>query len=93
MTIGLLEMFYLLACVAAGVAGIYWKWGSAIGKVADDLSAHKLHVAETYTTKAGMQEQTSQIMRAIESVGSRIDGVHERLDRAFEASKPTRRTT
>lgn len=92
MTLPPLDMFYLLAFVAAGVGGIYWRWGAVIGKVRDDLAAHKLHVAETYTTKAGMQEQTSQIMRAIESVGSRIDGVHERLDRAFEASKPARRT-
>jgi hypothetical protein len=91
MTIGPLEMFYLLAFVAAGVGGIYWRWGAVIGKVRDDLAGHKLHVAERYVTKAGMQEQTSQIMRAIEGVGSRIDGVHERLDRAFEASKVTRR--
>ncbi|THK38098.1 hypothetical protein EHS39_11440 [Ensifer sp. MPMI2T] len=56
----------------------------AIGSVRDELARHKLHVAESYVTKAGMQEQTSQIMKAIESVGNRIDGLHERLDRAFE---------
>ena len=57
-----------------------------------DLAAHKLHAAETFATKAGMQEQTTQIMRAIEGVGSRIDGVHERLDRLYE-NPPQRRTT
>lgn len=53
------------------------------------LQEHRLHVAETYATKAGMQEQTAQLLRAIEGVGNRIDGLHERLDRAFE--KPSRR--
>lgn len=53
--------------------------------VARDLAAHKLHTAETYVTKAGMQEQTSQILRSIEGVGNRIDGLNERLDRLYEA--------
>jgi hypothetical protein len=39
-----------------------------------------LRAAETSATKAGMQEQTSQIMRAIESVAHRIDGLTERID-------------
>ncbi|MBY3386421.1 hypothetical protein HFN90_11850 [Rhizobium laguerreae] len=56
-----------------------------------DLAAHKLHAAETFATKAGMQEQTAQLLRAIEGVGNRIDGLHERLDRAFE--RTTGRTT
>jgi hypothetical protein len=54
------------------------------GKAEADLAAHKLHAAETFATKAGMQEQTAQLLRAIEGVGNRIDGLHERLDRAFE---------
>lgn len=53
--------------------------------VARDLAAHKLHTAEIYVTKAGMQEQTSQILRSIEGVGNRIDGLNERLDRLYEA--------
>jgi len=60
-------------------------------KAASDLAAHKLHAAETFATKAGMQEQTAQLLRAIEGVGNRIDGLHERLDRAFE--RTTNRTT
>lgn len=64
--------------------------------IAMELAAHRLHTAETYVTKAGMTEQTNQIMRAIESVGSRIDGMNERLDRAFEhphvPPTPRRRT-
>ena len=59
-----------------------------------ELAEHKLHVSETYVTKAGMQEQTSQILRSIESVGNRIDGLHERLDRMYEhPPRPTRRTS
>jgi hypothetical protein len=53
-------------------------------KVSSDLAAHRLHTAETYVTKAGMHEQTSQIMKAIEGVGNRIDGLNERLDRLYE---------
>ncbi|MBY5614124.1 hypothetical protein [Rhizobium leguminosarum] len=60
-------------------------------KATADLAAHKLHAAETFATKAGMQEQTAQLLRAIEGVGNRIDGLHERLDRAFE--RTTGRTT
>lgn len=75
-----------LMTFAVTIGTMYWKWGGAIGKVRDDLAAHKLHVAETYATKAGMQEQTAQLLRAIEGVGNRIDGLHERLDRAFEQS-------
>lgn len=61
------------------------------GKDAADLASFRVHAAETFATKAGMQEQTAQIMRAIEGVGNRIDGVHERLDRVFE--QRTSRTT
>jgi hypothetical protein len=59
-----------------------------------DLSEHKVHAAENFATKAGMHEQTNQIMRAIETVGSRLDsglaGLSDRLDRLYE--NPPRRT-
>ena len=74
------------------VEGKIEKAGAKADKASSDLAAHKLHAAETFATKAGMQEQTAQIMRAIEGVGNRIDGVHERLDRLYE-SPPARRTT
>ena len=48
------------------------------------LAAYKLHVAETYTTKANMSEQTAQIMKAIDNVVTKIDRVSERLDMAFQ---------
>jgi len=61
--------------------------GIAIAEAANariDLAAHRLHCSEVFATKQGMQEQTAQLLRAIESVGNRIEGMNERLDRAFE---------
>lgn len=77
------------------ISGAGWAvWWRVEGKVAqaaakgekaiEDLAAHKLHAAETFATKQGMHEQTAQLLRAIEGVGGRIDGVHERLDRVLE---------
>ncbi|RWN51371.1 MAG: hypothetical protein EOS04_24165 [Mesorhizobium sp.] len=87
------QMVYLVIAVAGAVGGIYWRWGALIGKVRDDLAAHKLHVAEHYVTKTGLAEQTTQIMKAIDGVADRLDGVNQRLDRVFEQPKTTRRTT
>lgn len=89
-------LFFLT--VAGAGWGIWWRIEAKTkaaedkaGKLAEDLAEFKLRVAETYATKAGMHEQTSQLLRAIEGVGNRIDGLHERLDRAFE--RTTSRTT
>ncbi len=41
-------------------------------KATDDLGEFKLKVSETYATKAGMQEQTAQLLRAIEGVGTAL---------------------
>ncbi len=82
------------------VSGVWWRIEGKVRsaedkatKVAEDLAAHRLHTSEVYATKAGMQEQTAQIMRAIEGVGNRIDGVHERLDRVFEQRSAGRRVS
>ena len=73
------------------VSGQFGKRDDQVRKVQDDLSAHKLHVAETYTTKAGMQEQTAQIMKALDGVSAKIDYTNGRLD-TFTQLKPTART-
>lgn len=85
------ELVSFILMVIGAISAVWWRVEGKVkvaedkaGKVADDLAAHKLHAAETFATKAGMQEQTTQIMRAIEGVGNRIDGVHERLDRMYE---------
>lgn len=83
------------------IAGAFWRFwaliaeaGSKGQKAQDDLASYKTHVAELYVTKAGMNEQTAQIMKAIDGVGDRLDGVNLRLDRVIEtAQKPTRRAT
>lgn len=86
-----------LLTFGAAIGGLYRYINSQIheatkpgAEAVRDLAAHKLHVAETYVTKAGMQEQTSAIMKAIDAVGDKIDRTNERLDRVFEAPKTRR---
>lgn len=58
-----------------------------------ELADHRLHTAETFVTKAGMQEQTNQIMRSIEAIGDKIDKVNDRIDRWVEhQGKPAPRS-
>lgn len=64
-----------------GAIGRFWfQLNNGLEKGRSDLAAHKLHVAETYVTKAGMSEQTAQIMKAIDNVGTKIDRTNDRLD-------------
>jgi len=86
----LLKLLGFLIAFAGAVGGIYWRFSSAISDVRAEVAAHKLHAAETFATKAGMQEQTAQLLRAIEGIGNRIDSISERIDRAFE-TRPARR--
>ncbi|WP_245272478.1 hypothetical protein [Mesorhizobium sp. LSHC414A00] len=88
-----------IVMLLGAVSAAFWRmWGliKDAGEKGEEaqrsLAAHKLHAAETFATKAGMQEQTAQLLRAIEGVGNRIDGLHERLDRAFERT-PVRRAS
>lgn len=84
--------------VFGAITGAFWRmWGliKEEGKKGDkalvDLAEFKLRVAETYVTRAGMQEQTSQIMKAIESVAYRIDGLTERIDNIMASRTPRSR--
>lgn len=64
-----------------GAIGRFWfQLNNGLEKGRADLAAHKLHTAETYVTKAGMSEQTAQIMKAIDGVGAKIDRTNDRLD-------------
>ncbi|MDI6027039.1 hypothetical protein QBK99_12645 [Corticibacterium sp. UT-5YL-CI-8] len=59
-----------------------------------ELSDHKLHVAETYISKAGHRESTDQVMEAISAVKTAIDGTNLRIDRMWEShAKPSPRRT
>lgn len=55
-----------------------------------DLAAHKVHVAETYTTKVGLQSVTDQIMDAIGGIGAQITSMNGRIDRMLERPTATR---
>lgn len=59
-------------------------------KALERLAQHQLHIAETYATKAGMSEQTAQIMKALDAVGAKIDYTNGRLDSFMQ---PKARTT
>jgi len=82
------EIMYAVSFIVTlmGFAFGLWKYvDSKISTVRDELQKHELNVAQNYVTKAGMQEQTSQLLRAIESIAGRIDSISERLDRVIEA--------
>ncbi|MDX0897416.1 hypothetical protein GOD90_10465 [Sinorhizobium medicae] len=53
-------------------------------RVAADLAAQRLHVAETYITKQGMREATESIMEAISGVKTAVDHMTLRVDRIVE---------
>ncbi|RJG46487.1 hypothetical protein [Mesorhizobium sp. DCY119] len=83
--------------IFAALSGVFWKMYDMIQKAGEkgekaqrDLAAHKVHAAEVFATKQGMQEQTAQLLRAIEGIGNRIDSISERIDRAFERQPPRR---
>lgn len=86
------EVVAAVLTVLSFVAGIWWRVESMIRKNTDDLAAHRLHVAETYTTKAGMAEQTLQIMKAIDGVSGKIDHLGGRIDGLMQP-RTTRSTT
>lgn len=52
----------------------------------EELAAHKLHVAETYITKAGLRETTDQIMSGVNGIRESIDRMNERMDRVVEGA-------
>lgn len=81
------------------VAGIWWRIEGKVkvaedkaGKIADDLSLHKLHVAEHYITKQGMREATESIMEAISGVKTAVDHMTLRVDRIVENQAKSRTT-
>ncbi|MBX4992302.1 hypothetical protein ABID08_000733 [Rhizobium binae] len=61
-------------------------------KVAEELAQHRLHVAESYVSKAGLRETTDQIMEAISGVKAAVDNMTLRVDRIVE-NQPRRTTT
>lgn len=63
--------------------------------VQSQLAEHKLHVAETYITKAGMRETRDEIMGGVKGLNERLDQMNQRMDMIVHervaANKPRRR--
>lgn len=55
----------------------------------NQLAEYKTHVAETYVTKQGMNEQTDRLMKAVNDVGSRVESIGARIDHFYQ-NPPTR---
>ena len=58
-----------------------------------ELAAVRLHTAETFVTKAGMSEQTAQIMAAINGVSGKLDHLGGRIDALYASKTPPRTRT
>ena len=57
------------------------------------LATHKLHVAETYVTKAGLREFRDEVMTGVRDLKGSVSILHERIDRLIEAAKTVRNRT
>jgi len=80
-----------------GAAFGYWRYfesrvSDARGRADDvsrDLAAHKLHVAENYTTKSGMKEIKDEILGAVGGLREDLRHLSTRIDTMHEAqTKP-----
>lgn len=63
-------------------------------KLANDLAAHKLHVAESYVTKSGLRELKDEILGAVSGIRDDVRHLATRIDTMHEAAskpRPTRR--
>jgi len=81
----------VVVLILGSIAGVWWRVEAKIVSAHNEasaalaqLAAHRLHVAEMYVTKAGMTEQTAQIMGAIHGIGVDIRQLNERIDRMIE---------
>jgi uncharacterized lipoprotein YehR (DUF1307 family) len=53
------------------------------------LAEYKLHVSETYVSKAGHRESMEQVLEAISAVRQSIDGLSGRIDRIYDNQAKT----
>ena len=85
------EMIIGFLTIGGAIAGIWRQVSGGISKVSTDLQEYKLHVAETFATKSGVDHQYQAVSKSITDVGERmekrLDGMNERLDRVIEAGK------
>jgi len=64
---------------------------AAISLLTEQLAAHRLHVAETYITKAGLREFRDEVMTGVRDLKGSVSTLHERMDRFIEGDKMTRK--
>jgi len=53
------------------------------------LAEYKVHVAETYISKAGHREANQHVMDALTDMKSAIDGINTRIDRVLTTPRRT----
>ncbi|PBC02664.1 hypothetical protein [Mesorhizobium sp. WSM3860] len=63
---------------------------ASVSLLAEQLAAHKLHVAETYITKAGLREFRDEVMTGVRDLKGSVSTLHERMDRFIESDKIAR---
>lgn len=64
--------------------------GAKADLVSAQLAEHKLHVAETYVSKAGLRETMQPVLDSINSVGERVDKLNTRLDHLVDNPRSRR---
>lgn len=86
------EVVSAMLIVLGALSGVWWRVEGMIRKNTDDLAAYRTHVAEVYVTKAGMSEQTAQIMSAINGVSGKLDHLTGRIDALYAPAPKATRT-
>lgn len=83
--------------LAGLVLTIWWKVEGRINGASDradsverDLSAYKLHVSETYSTKSGMKEIKDEILGAVSGIRDDVRHLATRIDTMHEAASKAR---
>lgn len=90
---------FILSVIGA-VAGFWWRVESKV-KGAEDkadmamtkISDLRIHVAEEYTTKAGLREVKDEIMDAIHGVKGAVDHLGGRIDSMYQGGPIRPRVT
>jgi hypothetical protein len=86
------EVVAAFLTVFGAVAGVWGYLDHRIRKVADDLSAAKLHAAETYITKQGVRETVTPIMDAMSSIKQSFEHLNARIDSLFQKPRTPSRS-
>ena len=67
-----LEVVVAVVVVLGFVASLWWVIDSKVNKQRDDLAAHKLHVAETYMSKASGGVAIDRNTEAVEAMSTAL---------------------